>query len=261
MDFLGFYFVFFINYVKINYMDDKNLHAGHRERLILRFLTNPDGFADHELLELLLFYAIPRKNTNDLAHKLLSSFGSLENVFNADKDRLIAVDGIGEKVATQIMVVGKLCDLINSRKSEPVYCINAEDVKNYFTKEFANCKTEIFILCFLDKKYRITNKMTFNNGHSRHVFADFSDIASIIAVQKPKFILLAHNHPSGNILPSEDDDFATMQVNTLCDLHGAQLLDHVIFGNNFYSYRDTGRLDRIKNKSDISNIFKHIKEN
>ena len=241
-------------------MDEKNIHAGHRERLISRFLLNSEGFADHELLELLLFYSIPRKNTNDIAHRLLRNFGDIKNVLFADKESLLAVEGVGERVATEIMLVGKLCKLVASMETKPVYYINAEDVKKYFTKEFENLRTEVFVVCFLDKKYRLINKITFNDRLKDSVEVAVSDIASAVAVQKPKFVLLAHNHPSGNILPSEEDDFATMQINTICDLHGAKLLDHVIFGNNFFSYRDTGRLNRIKNKSDITNIFKHIKE-
>ena len=66
----------------------ENLHAGHRERMIEKFLNNPQSFSDHELLEVLLFYAIPRRNTNDIAHRLLRTFGSIEKVFSADRQTL-----------------------------------------------------------------------------------------------------------------------------------------------------------------------------
>ena len=79
--------------------DGKNLHEGHRARLTERFTKNPDGFQDHELLELLLFNFVPRHNTNDTAHRLLRTFGSITNVLNASVKELCSVDGVGIKVS------------------------------------------------------------------------------------------------------------------------------------------------------------------
>ena len=106
------------------YMEtDKNLHAGHRERAVKKFLTNPDSFSDHELLEVLLFYALPRRDTNALAHRIIKYFGSLEKVFSAPLESLKAVDGVGDRVATELLVIGTMYKRLRAEKQPlKTYC-------------------------------------------------------------------------------------------------------------------------------------------
>lgn len=89
--------IFYENMVKLIRMEDKNIHSGHRRRMTERFLKYPDSLSEHEVLEIMLYSALPRKDTNPLAHKLLRTFGSLKNVLSADAEVLKSVDGVGEK--------------------------------------------------------------------------------------------------------------------------------------------------------------------
>ena len=97
-------------------MDTKeaSVHDGHRRRMTERLFNNADSMSDHELLEILLYSTIKRKNTNDLAHKLLRSFGSLENLFNADAKSIMVVSGIGEASVRELKTVGQIIKAISS---------------------------------------------------------------------------------------------------------------------------------------------------
>ena len=108
---------------------DSNIHAGHRERLNQKLLSNCSVLNDHELLEALLFCAIPRVDTNPLAHKLIKEFGSVQNVFNADPKQLVRVDGVGKKTASLIVCVGEIYRRIKETSSEKVVMYTLSDVK------------------------------------------------------------------------------------------------------------------------------------
>ena len=114
----------------------ENLHAGHRNRMLHKVLKNPELFSDYELVEVLLFYAIPRKNTNEIAHRLLHTFGTLERIFNATAQELISVDGIGEKTAAQFVLLGQVLKRINNEKKGKESLGTFETVKNYIIDYF-----------------------------------------------------------------------------------------------------------------------------
>ena len=100
--------IFYKNMVKLIRMDDKNIHSGHRKRMTERFLKYPDSLSEHEVLEIMLYSALPRKDTNPLAHKLLAVFGSLENVLGADAAVLKSVDGVGDKVCLSLKLYARV---------------------------------------------------------------------------------------------------------------------------------------------------------
>ena len=115
-----------------------NVHSGHRERIIGKFLDNPNAFLDHELLEILLFYALPRKDTNALAHRIIRRFGSLDKVFNSSKDELKSVEGVGDKIANLIILVGQVHKNLQNSKDVKKRLDTFEKVKNEI-KEFFEC--------------------------------------------------------------------------------------------------------------------------
>lgn len=247
-----------IKYVKILDMNKQNFHVGHRKRLTDKFLKNADALSEHELLEILLFYAIPRVNTNETAHRLISSFGSLEKVFGASKQELMAVAGVGEKVAVEIMLVGSIFKVIAQKKKESLYIGNYYEFTNYLCDVFRNEKTEKFVLLLLKKNYEVIAQYWFSDDKSASVSADMSDLAQLLTINKPYRLLLAHNHPSGDCLPSDEDDKATAKIYMLCSMCGMRLEDHVIVGDKFYSYRSTDRLKRIAEKADINRVLERI---
>ena len=86
----------------------EGLHSGHRERLVNKFIEYPDSFSEHELLELFLFTVLPRKDTNETAHRLLQAFGNITKVFSASAEQLMAVKGVGKTIAAQIVLHSKI---------------------------------------------------------------------------------------------------------------------------------------------------------
>ena len=102
---------------------EKNLHAGHRARAVELLLNNADALTDHQILEVLLFYVIPRQDTNPLAHKLIKIFGDLEGVFNASLTQLSAVEGVGEKVSAFILAMGEVLKRSAKKQERKIYLI------------------------------------------------------------------------------------------------------------------------------------------
>lgn len=232
---------------------EQNLHSGHRERMMEKFLINKAALSDHEVLEMLLFYALPRINTNDIAHRLINTFGSLNNVFAADKDQLKAVKGVGEKAALQIMIVGDIINRLHVKNSKEIRLNNFSALKEYLDGQFDN-KVERFLIILLDKKYKVIAQHDYTDNRKEVVSAEIPEFASLLAAHKAENVMLIHNHPSGDSKPSESDDTTTAQVAMICSMHGKRLVDHVIFGDNLYSYRDSGKLQKILNKANINNI-------
>ena len=237
-------------------MEKENLHKGHRERLINKFLNNPEVFSQHELLELLLFYSIPRKNTNDIAHRLLRAFGSLDNLFKATASELMAVEGVGTKTATLITLMGKLIESSTANTKRKLALFNLEKVKEMAIERFYNEREEKFVFILLNKKYIEITQMEFCDNSANKVTAEIPELAKALALHKPAYIIIAHNHPSGNLTPSKADDITTKKIKLLCDVHGCVLIDHVIvYKQNLFSYYDTGRLDTIRKEADLQVIL------
>ncbi len=229
-------------------MDErKGLHDGHRERIIERFIKNPDGFADHELLEILLFQYIPRKNTNDIAHRLLLTFGGLDNILSADVGSLITVEGIGKKTAVGLKLLGEIVKRIKNLEDwESVDFTSPYLSRRPIINLFKGLKTEKTVIILLDKHDRPLFNLISDSDSAHEVSINKVALANAIALNKPKTAILAHNHPSGNPKPSAVDDMATVAVYRLCALLGVELIDHVIVAKDkAYSYRFENKFDKL----------------
>ena len=244
-------------------MNTKEMHSGHRERTVQKFIKYPDSFADHELLELLLFYAIPRTDTNPIAHGLLNTFGSIENVLSADAKELQSVDGVGEKTAAFISLLGKLLKRVEETKAgrpkKNMFSLakNKQDAIDFFK----GINTEKMFISLLDERFNEITKLVYTQNDSQSVTVLIPDIAKAIAINKPRNIIIAHNHPSGAYAPSKEDDFTTAKLNMLCAIHGIKLCDHYIVADGkIYSYFLNGRLDYIKLNYNINDLLYSMKE-
>lgn len=227
---------------------ESNFHTGHRERLLEKFNKNPELLTDHELLEAILFMAIPRKDTNELAHKLIRIFGSLSNVFLASPNELCAVEGVGKSIANKISLIGKTYERINSNNNKKIKIISKEDVVKYVVSDFFNLKTECSRVYLLNARYGVLHVLEYNNDQYNRVVANPKEVLNAITAHNAKFILLAHNHPSGSLSPSINDDYATANLIKVCELLEVTVLDHLIIADDeYYSYANSGHLDEIKN--------------
>ncbi|MBE5736874.1 MAG: hypothetical protein E7348_00535 [Clostridiales bacterium] len=241
-------------------MKQENLHSGHRDRTIKKFLRSPSAFAEHEVLEALLFYAIPRVDTNPLAHKLINMFGSLDGVFSATHEQLVSVDGVGDKVASYLMLVGQVIIRSSQNSKKVVKLKNTFEVKNWLVDFFKGKNLESFVMIMLDDNYNLIAHCEFSDKSLSTVKAEIPEVVTAFNIHKPKFAIFSHNHPSSNVSPSEIDDFATKKLNVLCEINDVNVLDHIIVaGDDAYSYRQSGKLDHIKQTASLNTLFKEIK--
>ncbi len=245
-------------------MNESQLHAGHRERMINRFLNYPESLNDHEILEVLLYNFIPRVDTNPLAHRILRVFGSLSAVLNATQKELMTVKGVGLKIATGLMIIGNMYNRVTKEeKTKPEEKWGTpEAIFNNLRKMITDFEHESFVMILLGDKYVKLFHLEFEDKNKKSVTMDVPEVLSAIAVYKPIFAVVAHTHPSGNPQPSVQDDFTTKKLNILCEIHNVNLLDHVILTkNDKFSYFTSGRMDYVKKIADIYNLLMKVKEN
>lgn len=208
----------------------KNLHAGHRKRMRQRFReTGLAGFAEHEVLELLLFYSNPQKNTNPDGHRLINRFGSLKGVLDASYEELQEVEGIGEASATLIRLLPQIYKLysISEQRNKPLKKI--DDRCRFFYEQLgAESKQEVLLLACLDDRL-----------HLRNVYEVAREIPDAVHVDTQKLIksalltgctnfMLAHNHPMGVPLASYEDVTTTVSIAKLMKNMSLKLVDHII---------------------------------
>lgn len=230
------------------------MHEGHRQRMYSR-LKSGENLFDHEILEILLFTACPRVNTNPLAHALLDRFGSLSQVFAADAEELQKVDGVGARIADFLKVVGFCSE--RAGKVEGVAVLkNVSDCKSFVSMRLKGRSEEYLELYCIEKSGLVKRILSYTSADRNRVTADASEIMREIALIKPSALLVAHNHLNGSCTPSENDEIFTRQMQLMCDMGGVDLWDHIIFAadDRVYSYRAEGVLDSIKKDFKLNNI-------
>ena len=227
------------------------MHEGHRERLISKLIEGNTLLSDHEVLEILLFYAIPRKNVNELAHKLISTFGSLSNCLNADYNSLMSVAGVGHKTATFLVTLSEIQSRIRMQNNNLPSIFSFDSCKQLLINSFRGLKEEKFGALFLDKQGKIIYRKLFSSHSDFSVTVDVAELLKGVLSRKPHSVILCHNHISGNPTPSQIDDKSTQKIYTILKLNDIALYDHIIVSDDkAYSYRVYDRLDDIKKKVD-----------
>ncbi len=241
-------------------MGDKNLHSGHRQRMIQKAYANPTILEEHELLEVFLYKVIPRKDTNPLAHRLIDTFGSINGVFSATAEELMLVKGVGKSVASNIVVMGKMYSMLKPEKPKKIKnAMSFDRIKDHVLAKFELIECERSMLFYLDKDYNIIKEVGFASLDVENVFADTSSVLKNFALYKPKFAVVAHNHPSGNAFPSFQDDFTTKKLNIVCAMHGVELIDHIIVaGSEAFSYHVSGRMQKVKDQANVDKVIRSL---
>ncbi len=224
----------------------ESVHKGHRDRLKKRFAEyGLDNFSDIEAIEFLLFYALPRRDTNALSHALLDYFGSFRAVMEAGIDDLMQVAGIGENAAMLICLVSALNRRYFTSSRKPGAIIrNSKDAGEYLLPMFSYLTQErAYVLC-LDSKSMVTYCRPLAEGIVNKVEFAARDIVDIALRYKAAAIILAHNHPSDIALPSNMDISSTKSIYSTLRSVGVQLFDHIIVsGDDFVSLKDSGVFD------------------
>lgn len=221
------------------------MHNGHRKRMRERFRKEGlDGFAPHEVVELLLFYGRARGDVNPLAHRLLDTFGSLKGVLEARTEQLMSVEGVGEETATLISLM-----LPMFRRYSACVCEERRSIRNrteaseYCRALLAGWRTERFYVICLNAAGQVLGQRMITEGSLTEVAAYPRMVVETALNYNAHSVVLSHNHPSGNPQASQDDIRATLELQQVLTALHITLLDHIIVaGEQTYSMVHYGDL-------------------
>jgi DNA repair protein RadC len=219
--------------------------AGHRERMRARLLTaGPDGLADYELLEMLLFLALPRRDTKPVAKALLARFGSFAGAISAPLNDLRAVEGMGEAAVAALKTVqAAALRLARAEVMERPVLSNWDRLMDYLNAMLARERIEQFRVLFLDTRNRLLADEAQARGTVNHTPVYPREVVKRALELQATALILVHNHPSGDPTPSADDVAMTREVQAAARALSIVLHDHVIIGNGrWLSFRREGLL-------------------
>lgn len=208
------------------------MHEGHRERLKKRFINEGlDNFEVHNVLELLLFYSIPQKDTNETAHRLLDRFGSLSEVLDAPVSELVKVEGIGEHTAVFLSLMPQLCRRYMQDKTAEAEHRGIPDMAKFAARTLSGLTNEHFMLICVDNTQTMLNYHFISEGTVDSSTVDLRKIIQILIGSNATAAVVAHNHPRGNAMPSRADLKTTMTIASALRPLSIKLLDHVVVKN------------------------------
>lgn len=214
-------------------MEEKSIHSGHRKRVKESFLKRDiDSMPDHEILELLLFYAYARRDTNEIAHRLIDTFGSLEAVMNASYEDLVKIKDIGDNAATLIVFLSRFSKSYIKRTSKPKKEFTEEELYNYLKARFYGERNEIVVLVFCDRKDQFIKTFEIDRGTSTETSFRPREIVEAAMRCNAAKVFMAHNHPNGFAAPSMADIKATIDISDLLKQLDICLSDHIIVADD-----------------------------
>ena len=218
-------------------MSDTSIHGGHRDRLRARFQAEGlDNFTEQQVLELLLFYCIPRQDTCNLAHYLIKQFGSLPQVLETGSEELKKVKGIGDKAATFLNMIPAVARYYGVRRSKlddkPLLTI--DDCGKYLQERFKGQSHETVYLLCLDAKCKPLCCPKIGEGSVNSAGVPIRRVVEAALGVNATMVILAHNHPSGLALPSHEDIVTTRRVAAALDAVEVRLADHIVVADNDY---------------------------
>ncbi len=217
--------------------NEKNLHEGHRNRLKNRFLENGlDSFQQHNILELLLFYSIPRRDTNDIAHELIERFGSLSAVFDADVEELTKVSYITENSATLIKLIPAISRAYLMDKASHIKKMNNVDlIKQYLVSLFHGEKNEVVYILLLNNNLDLVCHHKIHEGSVNSALVDVRRVMELVFKANASMVILAHNHPNGTAFPSMEDIQTTGNLMSIFQPFNIPIIEHFVV-NEFDCY-------------------------
>lgn len=227
-------------------MTEKPHYIGHRERLRERFRKGgPDGFHDYELLELLLTYAIPRRDVKPVAKELIKRFRSLSGVLDATQQELEGVSGVGPISAILIRVVKEICTVYLGEgiKGRDVLS-SPQAVVDFVRMKLSGLPYEAFMVIYLNTKNEVLNWEVIQEGTIDRAVVFPRRIIEGALAQHASGLILVHNHPSGHHFPSEEDRYLTRTIVSAAKTLDLRILDHIVVGKEgHFSFMENHLLD------------------
>lgn len=225
--------------------EQKNVHENHRQRVQRKVRESGfEGMADHEVLEYLLFFAIPRIDTNPIAHNLLTYFGSFSQVIEADENELAQVSGMGPASARllhAILLADKHYQL-DRRKARRKMC-TPQEFMSFVKPLFYGEKHESVYAVIVNDKYELVRCVRLDDGQPNSVDIPTQKLAKEVILSGGTAVVLAHNHPSGIAVPSQTDILTTGKAAKALGILGISLMDHIIVaGDEAASMQQRGQL-------------------
>lgn len=214
--------------------DNTNIHQGHRKRMKSSMLEHGlDGLNDHQVLEILLFYAKPQGDTNPIAHRLIQHFGTLKGVLEADYEDLLRVDGIGENAASLI----KFSQMFSGRylcascfDGEVLHFGDTVALRRYYEGVFLGVKDEQIRAMLFDDELNMIKEQMLMEGTINKVELSTRKFADFVIKNNCSRVVIAHNHPNGSCLPSSEDVEVTKYLADFLKVLEIDLLDHIVVG-------------------------------
>lgn len=220
-----------------------NIHDGHRARLKKRFLEHGlESFEDHGVLEILLFYALPRADVNPIAHALIDKFGTLSAVFDAPVEELARVPGIGLSTAEFIKLIPQVSRrYLMSRVSFDDILDSSKKAGEYLLPRFYAERDEIVYMACLDAKCKVLNCRLLFRGSVNSANVSVRKIVENALVFNATSVIIAHNHTSGIAIPSDEDKLTTRRIEQALKSVDITLADHIVVADDdFVSMADNG---------------------
>jgi len=227
----------------VSISSDTPHYKDHRQRLKKKFSeSGVDAFHDYEVLELLLSYAIPLKDVKPLAKELISRFGSLKGIMDAEKDSLEKVKGIGAHTAILIKLIKEMGILyLKEKAKEKPQITCTSELLDYCKTYMGGLKDERFCVIYLDAQNRMTDIETIQEGIVNQAVVYPRKVLENALKKKASAVILVHNHPSGHVKPSDADIRLTKTIQETAKILDIIVHDHIIIGENrFFSFREEG---------------------
>ena len=228
----------------------ENVHSGHRKRLRKEMVEQdfPESVPDHKVLEVFLYYGIPQKDTNKLAHTLIDTFGSLTAVFEADADALFQVKGMTERAVALIKLLLPLFRRYTvDRNSKVREFASVENICEYLVERHQGYGREVTMLTCLDESGKLISCELLAKGSAVNVSFETKDVAMKALKRQANYIILSHNHMTGIMTPSQEDIDATNRLSFTLKEMGIGLIDHIIVAGDKY-------LSMVNNKYILPNV-------
>lgn len=220
-----------------------SIHDGHRQRLKERYQNEGlDGFTEVQALELLLFYCIPRQDTNPIAHALLERFGSLAQVLDAPASELQKVPGMGASSAAYLTLFTSVWRYYQVNLNQNIKILSSiEEYAQFLIPKFSNRRNEVVFLLCLDAKGKVLSCKEVGEGSVNSAAVPIRRIVEMALADNASMVVLAHNHPSGLAIPSGEDQLTTHRLATSLSTVDIELIDHLVIADGEYvSLRDSG---------------------
>ncbi len=215
---------------------EKAPHSGHRERMRKRFLEQGiESFEPHEMLEILLYYSVPRRDTNELGHLLLQHFGSISAVFEADIDELMQVKGITENTAALIKMIPAMARVyLSDRREQHILLDDSRKIGEYLVQCYVGYTNEVVMLLSLDSSLHLLGCDIVSEGNVTSSYIDTKKIAERLIRRNAACAVLAHNHPRGLAIPSNDDVLLTRDLKRTLAALEINLVDHIVVADGLW---------------------------